>query len=173
MAKTPRIAGACAAAAVLAMSGTTATAHAAVDQTCALSEVVTYDPPLTNTPRDVTFTVEGQLFNCTSGSAPTGSYHESGTATNASCSGVLAAGSGTRVYTWTTSAIPPSTFSYNRTTTRVGGEIVVVALGSITSGSFTPDPAKSTGTGLQPNPLACSTTGVSTLTAAGLLVIGL
>jgi hypothetical protein len=148
-------------------------AHAAIDQICALSEVINYSPPLTNTPQTVTFSVHGQLFNCTSSSAATGSYFETGTASNATCTSILSAGSGTRVYRWTNTAIEPSTFSYNRTVSRVGGEIVVVAEGSITSGTFTPDPAKSIGSGLQPNPIACMTTGVAQLTALGTLTIGI
>ncbi|MFI9812574.1 hypothetical protein [Saccharothrix variisporea] len=150
-----------------------ATAHAAVDQQCVLSEVVTYDPPLTDTPQTVTFRVSGQLFNCTGSSASTGSYAESGTVTGATCTGTLSPGSGTRVFTWTNSAIAPSTFSYNRTATRVGGNIQVVAVGSITAGTFTPDPAKSVGLGAHPDPTACATAGVSRLTAAGSLTIGL
>ena len=150
-----------------------ATAHAAVDQACALSEVITYDPPLTDTPQTVTFRVSGQLFNCTNSSASTGSYAESGTAAGATCTGTLSPGSGTRVFTWTNSAIAPSTFSYNRTATRVGGNIQVVAVGSITAGTFTPDPAKSVGVGAHPDPTACATTGVSRLTAVGSVTIGL
>jgi hypothetical protein len=148
-------------------------AHAAVDQVCTLNEVITYDPPLTNTPRDVTFTVHGQLFNCSSSSANTGSYFETGTAVNATCSSLFGAGSGTRVFHWTDTAIAPSTFSYNRTVTRAGGNIQVEAVGSIISGTFTPDPAKSVGTGAQPDPAACMTTGVATLTALGTLTIGI
>lgn len=148
-------------------------AHAAVDQVCVLSEVITYSPPLTDTAQTVTFSVHGQLFNCTSTTASTGSYTESGTASNATCTSILGAGSGTRVYHWTDPAIDSSTFSYNRTVSRVAGNIVVVAEGSIISGAFTPSPAKSLGTGLQPNPIACLTTGVAQLTALGALTIGI
>lgn len=158
-------------AAVAVLSPTTA--HAAVDQLCTLNEVITYTPPLTDTPQTVTFSVNGQLFNCTSTSAATGSYAESGTVTGATCTGILSSGSGTRVFTWTNSAIAPSVFSYNRTATRVGGNIQVVAVGSIASGTFTPDAAKSVGVGAQPDPTACATTGVSRLTAAGSVTIGL
>lgn len=149
-------------------------AHAlGADQICTINEVVTYSPPLTDTPQTVTFSVSGQLFNCTSSSAPTGSYAESGAVPNATCSSILSAGSGTRVFHWNNNAIAPSTFSYNRIVSRVDGNIVVTALGSITSGTFTPDPTKSVGSGVEPNPLACSTTGVSQLTDAGLLTIGI
>ncbi|MCO5967495.1 hypothetical protein [Actinoallomurus soli] len=154
--------------------GAAPAAHAiGLDQVCALSEVVTYSPPLTTTPQTVTFTVSGQLFDCTSSSAPTGYYAESGTAPNATCTSVLSAGSGTRVFHWNNSAIAPSTFSYNRVVSRVNGNIVVVALGAITSGTFTSDPAKSTGTGLEPDLTACGSTGVSQLTDVGTVTIGI
>jgi hypothetical protein len=158
---------------VILLAGVVPAAHAAVDQVCVLNEVIVYSPPLTNTPQTVTFTVNGQLFNCTSGSASTGSYSETGTASNATCTSVLGAGSGTRIFHWTNTAIAPSTFSYNRTVSRIGGNIVVVAEGSIISGAFTPDPAKSMGLGVQPNPVACMTTGVPQLTAVGTLTIGI
>ena len=165
--------GAVCAAIALAAFGGAMPAHALTDQTCTLSEVVTYDPPLTNTARTVTFTVSGQLFNCTNPAARTGSYTESGTAVNATCTGVLSSGSGTRVFRWNDPALAPSSFSYNRTTSRVGGNIVVVAVGSISSGTFAGSPAKSTGIGAQPDPTACAGTGVGQLTAAGALSIGL
>lgn len=167
-------AAACLAAAAPVLAGTAPAAHAiGLDQVCALSEVVTYSPPLTTSPQTVTFTVSGQLFNCTSGSAPTGYYAESGTAPNATCTSVLSAGGGTRVFHWNNSAIAPSTFSYNRVVSRVNGNIVVAAVGAITSGTFTPDPAKSTGTGLEPDLTACGSTGVSQLTDVGTVTIGL
>jgi len=161
------------AAMVVPLVGATPAAHASVDQVCAINEVIVYSPPLTNNPQSVTFTVNGQLFNCTSGSAATGSYSETGTAANATCTSILGAGSGTRVFQWTDAAIAPSTFSYNRTVSRVAGNIQVVAEGSIVSGTFTPNPAKSVGLGVQPDLLACMTTGVPQLTAVGILTIGI
>ncbi|GAB3981405.1 hypothetical protein GCM10029978_082210 [Actinoallomurus acanthiterrae] len=166
--------GVCLAAAASALVGMVPAAHAiGVDQTCTLNEVVTYSPPLTSTPQTVTFTVSGQLFNCTSSSAATGYYAESGTVANATCTSVLSAGAGTRVFHWNNNAIASSSFSYNRVVSRVNGSIVVTAVGAITSGTFTPDPAKSTGTGLEPDPIACSTTGVSQLTDVGVLTVGI
>ncbi|MEV5751547.1 hypothetical protein AB0L00_27305 [Actinoallomurus sp. NPDC052308] len=164
----------CLAAAAPVLAGMAPAAHAVgLDQVCTLSEVVTYSPPLTTSPQTVTFTVSGQLFNCTSSSAPTGYYAESGTASGATCTSVLSAGSGTRVFHWNNSALAPSTFSYNRVVSRVNGDIVVTALGAITSGTFTPDPTKSVGTGLEPDLTACGTTGVSQLTDVGTVTIGL
>ncbi|WP_242911516.1 hypothetical protein [Actinomadura terrae] len=166
-------AGACLAGAAPALVAVAPAAHAVAGQLCDLTEVVTYDPPLTNTPQTVTFDVSGQLVNCTNPAARTGSYHESGSATAATCTGILSAGSGTRVFHWNNSDLQPSTFSYNRVVNRIGGNIQVVAMGSITSGTFTGLPAKSLGVGLQPDPIACATTGASQLTAVGTLTIGL
>jgi hypothetical protein len=148
-------------------------AQAAVDQICLVNEVATFSQPVTDTPQTVTVTVNGQLFNCTSGSASTGSYTETATLPNYTCTALFYQGSGTRVLTWTNSAAAPSTFSYNRTSSRVGGNIEIVLLGSIVSGTFDTEPAKAQLLAVQPNPLACATTGVSQLTLVGALTIGI
>jgi len=153
--------------------GVASPAHALLDQTCVVNEVITWSPPISDTPQNVTFTVHGQLVNCTSGSASAGSYFETGTASSATCTSLLGAGSGTRVFHWTNTAIAPSAFAYNRTTIRVNNNLQVVAVGSIVAGTFTPLPAKSVGTAPQLDPIACATTGVPQQTAAGLLTIGL
>jgi hypothetical protein len=167
------MAGVCLAVAVVSLLGATPTAQAAVDQTCLVNEVATFSQPVTNTPQTVTVTVNGQLFNCTSGSASTGSYTETATLSNYTCTALFYQGSGTRIFTWTNSAIAPSTLSYNRTSSRVGGNVEIVLLGSIVSGTFTPEPAKVQLLAVQPNPIACATTGVSQLTLAGALIIGI
>ncbi|MCE6999110.1 hypothetical protein LZG04_30535 [Saccharothrix sp. S26] len=105
--------------------------------------------------------------------APTGGYHESGTAHDATCTSILSSGTGTRVFTWDDPAPAPSTFTYSRSTSRVAGTIVVLASGTITAGSFAPSRATSQGTGLQPDVTACLTDGASTLNAVGALIIGL
>jgi hypothetical protein len=148
-------------------------AHAAVDQICLVSEVATFSQPVTNTPQTVTVTVNGQLFNCTSGSASAGSYTETATLPNYTCTALFYQGSGTRVLTWTNPAIAPSAFSYNRTSSRVGGNVEIVLLGSIVSGTFTPEPAKAELLAVQPNPLLCATTGVPQVSLVGALTIGL
>ena len=168
-----RIAGVCLAAAVVPLLGVSPAAHAAVDQVCLVSEVVTFSQPVTNTPKTVTVTVSGQLFNCTSSSASTGTYTETATLPNYTCTDILYQGSGTRVFKWTNTAVTPSTFLYNRTSSRVGGNIQIVLLGSISSGTFTPDPVKQELTAPQPDPTACTTTGVSQLTLLGTLSIGI
>jgi hypothetical protein len=75
-------------------------AHALPRQICTLQEVITYSPPLTNTAQTVTYTVHGELTNCTDSSAPSGSYEESGTAAGASCNSILASAGGSRTFRW-------------------------------------------------------------------------
>ena len=148
-------------------------AHAALDQICLVNEVVTLSPPVTNTPQTVTVTVNGQLFNCTNGSASTGTYTETATLLNYTCTSLFYQGSGARVFNWTNPAVTPSTYGYNRTSSRVGGNIVILLLGSIGSGTFSPEPAKMQLTALQPDPLSCATIGFSQLTLLGALTIGI
>jgi hypothetical protein len=167
------IAGVLVAVAAGSLLGPAPVARAAVDQVCLVNEVATFSQPVTNTPQTVTVTVNGQLFNCTSGSAATGSYTETATLPNYTCTALFYQGSGTRVFHWTNTAIPPSTFSYNRTSSRVGGNVEIVLLGSVVSGTFTPEPAKAELLAVQPNPIACATTGVSQVSLVGALTIGI
>ncbi|MFD1148731.1 hypothetical protein [Saccharothrix hoggarensis] len=167
-----RVAAACLVA-FATLFGVVSTAHAEAGQTCLVNEVVSFSEPVTNTPRTVTVTVRGQLFNCADGSAATGSYSETATLANYSCTQLFYQGSGTRTFTWTDPAAAPSTYSYNRTSSRVGANIVILLLGSITSGTFAAEPAKMQLTALNPDPISCATTGVSQLTLVGSLIIGL
>ncbi|GAB2962996.1 hypothetical protein [Saccharothrix stipae] len=158
--------------AAAASSGVAPTAHAVVEQVCAVNEVVAFSAPVTNTPKTVTVTVQGQLFNCTSGSAATGTYTETATLPDYTCTSLFYQGAGTRVFTWTDPAVAASTYSYNRTSSRVGANIVIVLLGSIGSGTFAAEPAKMQLTALNPDPISCATTGISRLTLLGALTVG-
>jgi hypothetical protein len=155
------------------MVGVTPAADAAIDQLCLVNEVATFSDPVTDTPRTVTVTVHGQLFNCTNGSASTGTYTEVATLPNYTCTSLFYQGSGIRVLNWTNTAIAPTSMTYNRTSSRVGGNVEIVLLGEISSGTFTPDPAKAELVALQPNPLACATVGVTQVSLVGTLIIGL
>ncbi|MEW9551138.1 hypothetical protein [Nonomuraea sp. NPDC050783] len=146
-------------------------AYALPRQICTLQEDITYSPPLTNTPQTVTYTVHGQLTACTDSSAPGGHYDESGTATGASCTALLASGNGTRTFAWASG--DHSEFQYSRMVNRVAGYIQVIATGTIGGGRYQGEPATSEGIGLQPDPLGCATVGVSHLTALGTVTIGL
>ncbi|HEY0639369.1 MAG TPA: hypothetical protein VGD67_17110 [Pseudonocardiaceae bacterium] len=167
-----RVAGVFLAVASWAVLGVQPVAGAAVDQGCVVNEVVTLNPPVTDTPQSVQVTVNGQLVNCTNGSATTGSYTETATLLNYTCTSLFYQGSGTRVLEWNNPGTAPSSYDYNRTSSRVGGNIVILLLGSIGSGTFVAAPAKMQLTALQPNPLLCATTGVSQLTLLGALTIG-
>src|SRR5437870_1815759 len=68
------------------------TAQAAVDQVCTVSETTTFSPPITNNPQTVNITVNGNLFNCTSGSASTGTYTEMLTVPNLTCTNLVQIG---------------------------------------------------------------------------------
>jgi hypothetical protein len=168
----PRTAAACLVAAA-ALSGAAPTAQAAEVQTCLVNEVVAFSAPVTNTPKTVSVTVQGQLFNCTNGSAATGSYTETATLPDYTCTSLFYQGAGTRVFKWTDPAVTPSTYSYNRTSSRVGANIVIVLLGSITDGTFATEPAKMQLTALNPDPISCATTGISHLTLLGALTVGI
>lgn len=169
-----RIATAClVASAVLSGAAPAANADADAGQVCLVNEVVSFSQPVTNTPQTVTVTVQGQLFNCTSGSVATGSYTETAALPNYSCTQLFYQGSGTRVFTWTDPTAAPSAYSYNRTSSRVGANIVILLLGSITGGTFATEPAKMELTGLNPDPISCATTGISQLTLLGVLTVGL
>lgn len=167
-----RTAAVCLAAAAT-LAGVAPTANAAVEQVCLVNEVVAFSAPVTNTPKTVSVTVRGQLFNCTNGSATTGSYTETATLPNYTCTSLFYQGSGTRVLTWTDPAVAPSAYSYNRTSSRAGANIVILLLGSITSGTFTTEPAKMQLTALNPDPISCATTGISQLTLVGALTVGI
>lgn len=154
------------------LTGVAPSAGAAAGQVCLVNEVVAFSEPVTNTPKTVSVTVQGQLFNCSNGSAATGSYTETATLPNYSCTQLFYQGSGARVLTWTDPAVAPSTYSYNRTSSRAGGNIVILLLGSITAGAFQTEPAKMQLTAVNPDLLACLTTGVSQLTLVGALTVG-
>lgn len=156
-----------------ALTGVSPTAGADLDQTCLVNEVVAFSEPVTITPKTISVTVQGQLFNCTNGSVATGSYTETATLPNYSCTQLFYQGSGTRVFDWSDPAVAPSTYSYNRTSSRVGGNIVILLLGSITSGTFQAEPAKMQLTAVNPDLLGCLTTGISQLTLVGALTVGL
>ena len=104
--------------------------------TCAGTETVTYQPGVLLAPQNVSVTINGILAPCTS-SDPTitsGTYLHNVNAV-VSCSTVLAAQAGTRVFQWSNGQ--SSTFSYNRTVNNVGGQTTVTFTGTIVSGQFT------------------------------------
>jgi hypothetical protein len=146
-------------------------AHAvAVDQTCAGTEVTSYNPPLTFTPQLVTITVSGVYPICTDREVFNGSYSETFTLT-ASCAVLLDSGSPTRTFLWGNPEAEPSTFRYNVTASDVGGQLVVTNTGVITDGKFAPAGAQQVITLATPNSAQCAGSGISNVTGPTTLII--
>lgn len=153
---------------VLAAAGP-AHAEAAV-QTCTGTWAVTYDPPITNTPRLVNGVLTGTFPVCTDLQAFTASYTQVFTDT-VSCTTLLNAGSTSRTYVWGNPLAAPSTFTYNFTTTVVAGQVVVTNTGLITAGRYAPGSAVQVATLATPNALACAGAGISSLAGPTTLTI--
>jgi hypothetical protein len=148
-------------------------AHAAVaDITCAGTETEMFSPGLLLAPQTVTLTVHsiynpcvsiGDLsitFGTTDFSVP-GMF---------SCLDLLEPRSGTMTFDWSNGR--QSTFSFNRSATTIGGELVVSETGVITAGEFVGDTVERIVTGLTLNTLQCvSPPGVTSRTGVVSLVI--
>jgi hypothetical protein len=166
--------GSCLAAVLVAATTlvtTTGTAHAAgVDQTCVGTWAVTYDPPITNDLRLVHGVLTGFFPTCTDLGAFNASYTQVFDDV-VSCTELFSAGSASRTYVWGNPAAAPSTFTYNWTTSLVGGQSVITNIGTITSGRYAPDSAVQVATIATLNLLACAGDGISSLSGPTTLTI--
>ena len=157
-----------AAGSVLASAGQ---AHAATAvQTCAGTWAVTYDPPITNTPRLVSGVLTGTFPVCTDPQAFNATYTQVFTDV-VSCTTLLNAGSTSRTYVWGNPLAAPTTFTYNFTTTVAGGQVVVTNTGVITAGRYAPGSAVQVATLVTPDALACAGSGIGSLTGPTTLTI--
>lgn len=108
--------------------------------TCTGTEQTDFSPGLTNQPSAQQITFSNDYSACTHvvGLTVTSTTGTSGpvTVTNPSqtCNDLLATGTGTKTIDWATGQ--HSEFSYTRTTSLVGGNVVVTRTGSITSGLY-------------------------------------
>jgi hypothetical protein len=141
-----------------------------VAQTCAGTEVTTFDPPLTLTPQPVTITVNGVYPTCTDPAAFNGSYSETFTLT-ASCLTLFDAGTATRTIVWGTPSAEPTTFDYNVVTNAVGGQVITTNSGVLTGGRYTPGSVQQVITLVTPNILQCLGSGVTGVTGPTVLTI--
>ncbi len=123
---------------VLAGSVVAYPAHAAVvDLTCAATDLVSYDPPLTRSPHDSTVTNDIDYEPCAS---PTHPQITSGGRTawfpvfDRSCLELLNPGTVTTTTTWNTGQT--STFTTSYTTTLVGAVFTVTITGTVSAGLF-------------------------------------
>jgi hypothetical protein len=146
-------------------------AHAVtVAQTCVGTEVTTFSPPLTFTPRPVTITVSGVYATCTDPVASNGSYAETFTLT-ASCLTLFDAGTATRTLVWGNPAAEPTTFDYNVVTNAVAGQVITTNSGILTNGRYTPGSVQQIITLVTPNILQCLGSGVTSVAGPTTLTI--
>ncbi|MGW0933117.1 hypothetical protein [Streptomyces sp. NPDC002644] len=114
-------------------------AHAAaINVTCQGVETQTTQPGLTNTVQSTTFTRSGVYSTClrvgelpltTTATQPT----KSGVS-DASCQTLLGIGSGSHQIAWADGGV--STFTFTRSATSVGGNVVITRNGTISSGRY-------------------------------------
>ncbi|QQQ79307.1 hypothetical protein IOD16_13295 [Saccharothrix sp. 6-C] len=159
---------------LLAAAGVVATTGAAgavtVEQVCVGTWAVTYDPPITNTPRVVEGHLTGYFPTCTNLAAPSGSYDQVFTDT-VSCATLLSAGAAARTYTWSNPLAAPTTFAYNWTVSDVAGQAVITNTGLITGGTFAGASAEQVAVLVTPDVLGCGGAGISSLTGPTTLTV--
>ncbi|MBQ1099568.1 hypothetical protein KBY55_26780 [Streptomyces sp. b94] len=153
------------AAALVFAPAASASSDGLLDLTCTVpsSEATTYNPPLTLTPQDVTFSSTVQYGPCVSLSHPeitSGSRSLQVLIPDRSCLTLLEAGVVTFTITWNTGQT--STISGSRTATVVGAALVVTVTGNVTSGVFAGDSVVQTSIGPATDILAC-TLGLGTV----------
>jgi hypothetical protein len=128
--------------AVTLVAAQPASADGVADMTCTTpsSNVLTSNPPLTNTTQIVTLTSQSSLGPCVSLSEPSvtsGSWTSVTPNVPIDCSGLLGANTGTHTVTWNTGQT--STLSGNRVSSIEGAALVVTFTGTVTSGLFAGD----------------------------------
>lgn len=145
--------------------------------TCTGQETVSYSPALTNTPRDTTVTIDGNLGaladpgSCVSVGTRVSSvsYHEVFTFPNDSCTtgGINLPGS--RVFKWDDGE--SSTFTFSASIVNGVGTEIVTLTGTITAGRFDGSPAVETIQVPQLDPALCAGSGITSNSAQAELEI--
>jgi hypothetical protein len=149
---------------------TAGTAQATESQNCVGTWAVTYDPPITNELRMVHGVLTGFFPTCTDIQAFNASYVQVFDDL-VSCTELLSAGAASRTFVWGNPLAAPSTFTYNWTTSVVGGQVVVTNTGTIISGRYAPGSAVQFATLVTPDTLACAGDGIASLTGPTTLTI--
>jgi hypothetical protein len=168
----PRWATAVVCAAAVAVAGlvlASSSATATVAVVCPGSGVTTYDPAVTNQPREVERTTTNVYGPCISRKpeirSATAFAQSSGVR---SCTSLFTAVTFDKHVLWNTDET--STIRLNQTLQFIDGNIVVVGDGVVTSGLFEGENARTT-TILVTNPLGCFTSGVTSLFGIDTLTI--
>jgi len=157
---------------LLSAAGLAPAAHAATSVTCLGTSTITFNPGLTLITKAVAYNLS-DTYNCTSTDpAITSGISVRGSVLPLSCLNLASLFSSTNIYTITWNNGQISTADGTFTLSSVGGTIIVIAQGTITSGLFTGATAVLTYVWPAPNPLACLTTqGVTQLTGVTTLQI--
>lgn len=162
----------CAGTSVMAVPDATASSA----DVCAAVDTVTYSPPLSTTPQQVTVTHHYTFSDCADGAVGSGTARETDVVPPVpvvDCTTLPLNRPGSYSISWTGSGVQPSTFTFQSVAEPVDNNVVVTRLGQITAGTFSPDLAQTVMTYPQLDPIACATTGVASQVGLGTLTIGL
>ncbi|MGV2287255.1 hypothetical protein AAHK20_00955 [Trinickia sp. YCB016] len=120
---------------LLGLSGFATQAHAQ-SATCLGSETATFNPPMTNTLRNLEITAIASYSTCvvTGVSGITSVTVDDQFTRSYSCTELLGGGSGTRVFNWSNGQ--SSTLSYTAYSQVVNGNYVIIFLGKVSVGLF-------------------------------------
>lgn len=147
------------------------TASASTDLvTCTGQEHVSWSPPLTNTPKDTTVTIDGKLGtganpgSCLStAGVSSASYHEVFTFPHDTCTTAGLNLPGSRVFAWDNGQT--STFTFTSSIANAAGSEIVTLTGTITAGRFSGQHAVETIQVPQLDPAQCAGSGAASDTA--------
>jgi hypothetical protein len=156
---------------MLSMLIATAAAHAtsATLVHCEGSFTVTYDPPLTNTPRLTEVAFHNDLDSCLFGAVASGDASGEFSAIRSCTTLDLPPHPATMSFTWNTGASSTIAFSLSTVDRLVNGTTVVTSYGTVTHGFDQGAQAVHTAVQPQLDPIACAGAGVAQLTGPELL----
>ncbi|GAA0490608.1 hypothetical protein ACFQ2B_16320 [Streptomyces stramineus] len=155
----------------LAVSGllVPTSAHAAVgDLVCQGTQKTTFDPPLTNTTRNTKVKVRETWSTCTNPVGITSGRGALEVTVPSSCQSLGLGPESTIEYKWN-NGLKSTVHWTTVSVTRLTATSVVTKTGSVTDGYGKNDSAIETITLVNPDPLACAGSGVSSVEGAGTL----
>jgi hypothetical protein len=144
--------------------------------TCGGSETASFSPAIRDAPQPVATEVRTVYQPCVNALRPlelrSGAASASVPATPRQCTDLLASGAGSRTIAWSTGTT--STFTFTSAANNVGGNVLeVIEQGTITAGEFRGSTAVSVIAIATRQLLACSTTGLSSLSGVATFTIAL
>jgi hypothetical protein len=127
-----------------------------------------FSPGVTNAPQTITVSEQAQ-YGCTVPLLGTVSYNANGTLTNFTCSEILTPEPGIVTLRWGNGQT--STFQFTVEDNDVNGVTVLTKTGSITAGLYSGSTATEVLTGATLDLTACETSGITTFSLEGALLI--